>query len=139
MKKFIRILCLVLSLSIVISLVALNRGFASGAGDGKGILAYGVDVSSWQGKIDWQKVKNDGKTFAILRIGTTKGKDTYFEENYINAKKAGLNVGCYFYTYAVTVEEAERMRKQFFRGLPGSSLSIRFFMIWKMLHSWQTE
>ena len=40
MKKFIRILCLVLSLSIVISLVVLNRGFASGAGDG----LYGKNV-----------------------------------------------------------------------------------------------
>ena len=82
MKRFIRFFCLVLSLIMMLSCTLINKGFASGAGDGKGIIAYGVDVSSWQGKIDWQKVKADGKTFAILRIGTTKGKDTYFEENY---------------------------------------------------------
>ncbi len=122
MKKFIRILCLVLSLSIVISLVVLNRGFASGAGDGKGIIAYGVDVSSWQGKIDWQKVKKDGKTFAILRIGTTKGKDTYFEENYKNAKAAGINVGCYFYTYATTVTEAKKDAQMVLSWLDGKQL-----------------
>ncbi len=122
MKRFIRVLCLVLSLSMIISLVVINRGFASGAGDGKGILAYGVDVSSWQGKIDWQKVKNDGKTFAILRIGTTKGKDTYFEENYKNAKAAGINIGCYYYTYATTVEEAKKDAEKVLSWLEGKQL-----------------
>lgn len=122
MKKIMRIICLMLSLSVIISLVAANRGFASGAGDGKGIIAYGVDVSSWQGKVDWQKVKNDGKTFAILRIGTTKGKDTYFEENYKNAKAAGINIGCYFYTYATTVEEAKKDAQMVLSWLDGKQL-----------------
>lgn len=122
MKKFIRILCLVLSLSLIISLTAVNRGFASGAGDGKGIIAYGVDVSSWQGKIDWQKVKSCGKTFAILRIGTTKGKDTYFETNYKNAKAAGVKVGCYYYTYATTVEEAKKDADKVLSWLSGKQL-----------------
>ncbi len=122
MKKIMRILCLILSLSVIISLVAVNSGFASGAGDGKGIIAYGVDVSSWQGKVDWQKVKNDGKTFAILRIGTTKGKDTYFEENYKNAKSAGINVGCYFYTYATTVEGAKKDAQMVLSWLDGKQL-----------------
>ncbi len=103
--KYRRIIFLILSFSILLSVFMVNEGSAAGAGDGNGILAYGVDVSSWQGKVDWQKVKNDGKSFAILRIGTSKGKDTYFEENYKNAKAAGMNVGCYFYTYATTEEE----------------------------------
>ena len=122
MKKFIRFLCLILSLSVIISLVSVNRGFASGAGDGKGILAYGVDVSSWQGRIDWQKVKKDGKTFAILRIGTTKGKDTYFEENYKSAKAAGIYVGCYFYTYATNVTEAKKDAEMVLSWLDGKQL-----------------
>lgn len=122
MKKIIRFFCLIMSLSVIISLISVNRGFASGAGDGKGILTYGVDVSSWQGKIDWQKVKKDGKTFAILRIGTTKGKDTYFEENYKNAKAAGINVGCYFYTYATTVEGAKKDAQMVLSWLDGKQL-----------------
>lgn len=123
-KKF---LSFVLSLLMVFSVFGITEGMASGAGDGKGILAYGIDVSSWQGKIDWQKVKNDGKTFAILRIGTGKGKDTYFEENYLNAKNAGINVGCYFYTYAVTVEEAEKDAETVLSWLDGKQLEYPVF------------
>ncbi len=125
--KYKKVLSLVMSLILVFSVFGITEGFASGSGDGKGILAYGVDVSSWQGKVDWQKVKNDGKTFAILRIGTGKGKDTYFEENYKNAKKAGLNVGCYFYTYATTVEGAEKDAETVLSWLDGKQLEYPVF------------
>lgn len=120
--KYKKFLSLIMSLILMLSAFGITEGFASGAGDGNGILAYGIDVSSWQGKIDWQKVKNDGKTFAILRIGTGKGKDTYFEENYKNAKNAGLNVGCYFYTYATTVEESEKDAETVLSWLDGKQL-----------------
>ncbi len=120
--KYRRLLSFVLSLCMVFCLVGIEKSFASGAGDGKGILAYGVDVSSWQGKVDWQKVKADGKTFAILRIGTTKGKDTYFEENYKNAKAAGINLGCYFYTYATTVKESQKDAEMVLSWLDGKQL-----------------
>lgn len=120
--KYKKLLSFILSLCVVLSLFGISEGSASGAGDGNGILAYGVDVSSWQGKVDWEKVKNDGKTFAILRIGTGKGKDTYFEENYKNAKNAGLDVGCYFYTYAVTVEEAQKDAETVLSWLDGKQL-----------------
>ncbi len=123
MKKFIS---LFLSLCVIASLFGVTGVFSSG-GDGNGILAYGVDVSSWQGKVDWQKVKNDGKSFAILRIGTTKEKDTYFEENYKNAKNAGLNVGCYFYTYATTVKESEKDAELVLSWLDGKQLEYPVF------------
>lgn len=127
MKYSKKMLSFVLSLCMIFSLIGIKEGFASGAGDGKGILAYGVDVSSWQGKVDWQKVKNDGKTFAIIRIGTTKGKDTYFEENYKNAKNAGMNVGCYFYTYATTVEDAQKDAETVLSWLEGKQLEYPVF------------
>ena len=117
-----RILSFLLTLSLIISLLCVTESFASGAGDGKGILAYGVDVSSWQGNIDWQKVRADGKNFAILRIGTTKGKDTYFEQNYENAKKAGMDIGCYFYTYATTVDGALADAEKVLSWLDGKQL-----------------
>lgn len=120
--KYKKILSLIMSLILMLSAFGITEGFASGAGDGNGILAYGIDVSSWQGKVDWQKVKNDGKTFAILRIGTGKGKDTYFEENYKNAKQAGINIGCYFYTYATTVKEAEKDAETVLSWLDGKQL-----------------
>lgn len=126
MKYMKKIISLFLSLCVIASLFGITEVFSSG-GDGNGILAYGVDVSSWQGKIDWQKVKNDGKSFAILRIGTTKGKDTYFEENYKNAKNAGLNVGCYFYTYATTKDESEKDAELVLSWLDGKQLEYPVF------------
>jgi GH25 family lysozyme M1 (1,4-beta-N-acetylmuramidase) len=71
-------------------------------------VAYlGVDVSSYQGNIDWTQVASSGVTFAMVRIGNTKyGLDTKFAQNVVNATNAGLRVGAYVYTYATTPEEA---------------------------------
>ncbi len=84
-----------------------DRGFPSGMkGDGT-IRAHGLDVSSWQDSgLDFKNIANAGYTFVILRCGTTRGKDGCFEEYYANAKAAGLNVGCYYYSYATTAAEA---------------------------------
>ena len=73
-------------------------------------MIKGIDVSKWQGEINWEKVKNDGIKFAILRIGYGKyenQKDEYFEKNYIEARKVGIFVGVYLYSYAKTVDDAK--------------------------------
>lgn len=67
----------------------------------------GIDVSKWQGNIDWTKVKESGIQFAMLRSSFgTNGKDSYFEKNYKNAKAVGMPLGAYHYSYAKTVAEA---------------------------------
>lgn len=69
----------------------------------------GIDVSKWQGTIDWNKVKASGVDFAIIRAGFGKlasQEDPMFDTNMSNAKKAGVNCGVYWYSYATTVEEA---------------------------------
>ena len=71
----------------------------------------GIDVSEWQGVIDWNKVKAAGIEFAMLRCGFGKNStqtDNYFEKNYKNAKAAGVPVGVYHYSYATTIKDAER-------------------------------
>lgn len=74
----------------------------------------GIDVSKWQGEIDWAKVKADGIGFAIIRLGygsadgTSCGLDGYFEKNVTNALKAGIDIGCYFYSYATSVAAAKK-------------------------------
>lgn len=74
----------------------------------------GIDVSKWQGEIDWAKVKADGVKFAMIRLGygsedgTSCGTDKYFAQNVTNAVKAGIDVGCYFYSYALSVEAAQK-------------------------------
>lgn len=86
-----------------------DRGYnGSMAGDGK-LYAHGLDVSAWQESgLNFQNFANAGYTFVILRIGTSYGKDTCFEEYYASAKAAGLNVGCYYYSYATSVAQAQQ-------------------------------
>lgn len=89
--------------------------------DEKGRLCYedeywtsyiGVDVSSYQKEINWQQVADDGVEFAIIRLGYRGyssgllNLDPYFEQNVRAAEKAGLQVGVYFFSQAVTTEEA---------------------------------
>lgn len=64
-------------------------------------VADGIDVSKWQGAVDWSKVAAAGIDYAILRIGTSDGMDTFFLNNYYGAKLAGIDVGVYLYTTAV--------------------------------------
>lgn len=72
--------------------------------------AKGIDVSRWQGTIDWAKVKADGVEFAMIGIGRYQnGKgipDTMFDTNMKNALAQGIKVGVYLYSQASTVEEA---------------------------------
>ncbi|MCI8992123.1 MAG: hypothetical protein HFG80_05255 [Eubacterium sp.] len=71
-------------------------------------LEYGIDVSRWQGNIDWNAVRNAGYTFVMMKATQeTNWKDPMFEANYAGAKKAGMKVGCYAYSKATSVAEAE--------------------------------
>lgn len=73
---------------------------------------FGIDVSTFQGEIDWKKVKEDGVDFAFIRIGrrgATTGllyPDDRFEENYQGSKNNGLLTGIYFFSQATSVKEA---------------------------------
>lgn len=74
--------------------------------------SIGIDVSKWQGEINWQEVKNAGVEFAIIRVGYQTDYDgdyvvdPYFVANIEGAKAVGLPVGIYFYSYAKNVEQA---------------------------------
>lgn len=73
----------------------------------------GIDVSKYQGSIDWSKVKSAGYDFAFIRVGycnydgaISEGFDPYYEVNMKNAIAAGMNVGVYVYSYAKTTDAA---------------------------------
>lgn len=70
----------------------------------------GIDVSSWQGDIDWAKVAKCGIRFAILKAGgsdsSTRYKDKKFERNYAGAKANGIKVGCYYFNGAACTSSA---------------------------------
>jgi len=67
----------------------------------------GIDVSTYQGNIDWNAVKTE-KKFAIIRMGYGKtGIDDQYENNYKNAKEAGVQIGAYLFSYAKDSEGAK--------------------------------
>mgnify|MGYP003303604279 CR=1 FL=1 len=74
--------------------------------------SVGIDVSKWQGKIDWETVANAGIDFAIIRCGyrgSSTGvivEDPYFKDNIKGATENGIKVGVYFFTQAITEAEA---------------------------------
>lgn len=83
-------------------------------------MSKGIDVSHWQGNINWIAVKDAGIDFAIIKAGgSDKGfyKDKKFEQNYINAKTAGVKVGAYYFvgkkckSYDDGAADAERFIK----------------------------
>ena len=74
---------------------------------------FGIDVSKWQKGIDWDKVKNEGVKFAMLR-GFSKTKDECFEDFYKSCKNRNIHVGCYIYVYATTVTQAKSYVQKFY-------------------------
>ena len=98
----------------------------------------GIDVSSWQGYIDWNKVKESGVEFAMIRIGFGyKGNDeivydSTFTNNLKNAKLAGIKVGLYFYTYAHNEKEASSQSEWIVNELKGEKLDLPIAFDWEI-------
>ncbi|MBR1623144.1 MAG: glycoside hydrolase family 25, partial [Pseudobutyrivibrio sp.] len=75
-------------------------------------VTYGIDVSKFQGTIDWSQVANSGVNFAMVRVGyrdSTTGEikaDTNAKYNMQEAEKYGIKIGAYFFSTAVTTDEA---------------------------------
>lgn len=85
-------------------------------------MKKGIDVSKWQGNVDFTKVKAVGYDFVIINAGYGRyasQKDPYFEQNYKNAKAAGLGVGAYWYSYAVSAQEAKQEAEVFLGVIKG--------------------
>lgn len=107
-----------------------------------GRIAYpgaqtGVDVSSHQGDIDWAAVAQDGVTWASLRAGRrgyTEGglfTDEKFEANYTGARAANLDVGVYFFSQAVSVDEARAEAAYLLKLLNGRTLQGPVVFDWE--------
>lgn len=86
-----------------------------------------IDVSYCQTGVDYNKVKNSGIDAVIIRAGfgkETYQKDSEFETHYRNAKKAGLAVGVYWYSYAYSVAEAKQEAKVCLACIRGKTLEL---------------
>ena len=88
----------------------------------------GIDVSEFQGKIDWKKVKNDGIEFAILRCGYgmdfSNQDDVEYERNANECERLGIPYGVYLMSYANTVEEARSEAEHVLRLIEGRKISL---------------
>lgn len=71
------------------------------------VLARGIDVSRWQGEINWSQVAADDVSFVMLGTRSKGAVDPYFHRNIQQASAAGVKVGVYIYSLATTVEMAE--------------------------------
>lgn len=86
----------------------------------------GIDVSKWNGNIDWKKVKNSGIDFAIIREGYGKKSPTQvdkkFKENIEGAKNEGIHVGAYHFSYADSINDAKLEAEFCLENIKGYSL-----------------
>ena len=124
MKKFIHKQIILL---ITYFFIIMTSSFAIGP---KSNLSYsGIDVSEWQGYIDYEKVKEAG--IDVVFIKSSQGsnwKDPYFEINYVNAKQNGLKVGFYHYLTAVSEEEAVQEARFFASVISGKQVDCKLVM-----------
>lgn len=79
----------------------------------------GIDVSSYQGDIDFEQVKSAGIDFVIIKAGEWNHTVDKFEENYAAAKAAGLHIGFYWYCDGKTISEIEQEADACIKALEG--------------------
>ncbi len=105
----------------------------------------GIDASDYQGHIDWQKVKASGMDFVILRCawrgygqaGTLHVDDSFY--TYVQgARDAGLEVGVYIFSQAVTPEEAAEEADHVLEIIEGLEISLPVFWDWERIHNGDT-
>ncbi len=95
------------------------------------VTAKGIDVSEWQGDIDWNAVAANDIQFAIIRAGYgmyESQTDSSFVKNYTDAKAAGLDVGTYWYSYAKTPEEAVKEAEVFCKVIEGCQFEYPLYV-----------
>lgn len=107
---------------------ASDGSLVTGSGD------MGIDVSKWNGNIDWNAVKNSGVSYVIIRCGyrgSSKGnliEDSKFASNIKGATAAGLKVGVYFFTQAVDEVEAVEEASMVLDQIKGYKISYPVFL-----------
>ena len=97
----------------------------------------GIDVSEWQGEIDFEKIKEAGVEFIIIRVGGTKGTemdyflDKQFKRNIENANKYNIPVGIYFFTYSGSSKEAIKNAKWVLKQIKGYKIDLPIAFDWE--------
>ena len=101
----------------------------------------GIDVSKWQGDIDFKKVKDAGATFVMIRVGSQQGVDgeyildPYFKQNIENALANDLKVGVYFYSYANSKKEARKQATWVLDQIKDYEINLPIAFDWECYNS----
>ena len=125
-KRFIILLVFIVTMLFQFYILVLPSFAFSPSGD---TIYEGIDVSSWQGEIDFSQVKASG--IEVVYIKSSEGfrsVDSYFEQNYANAKNAGLKVGFYHYVTARSVEDAVKQANFFVSTISGKNPDCKLAM-----------
>ncbi len=88
----------------------------------------GIDISEFQGEIDFEELRRSGIEAVYIRVGTGEYTDEYFAENYERAKAAGLKIGFYHYVTARSVDEGRRQARFFASLAAGREPDMRLAM-----------
>ncbi len=97
----------------------------------------GIDVSKWQGDIDFAKLKENGVEFVMIRVGGTRGKngkyfvDEKFKQNIKNANKENIPVGVYFYSYADSSKKAKEEAKWVLNQIKNYQVDLPIAFDWE--------
>lgn len=93
------------------------------------VFQQGADLSKFNRNVDMKLAKKNGMDFVILKAGSGySGEDPKFQQNYRNAKAAGLNVGAYWYSYAVNVEEAKEEAVRYLKILKNKQFEYPVYL-----------
>lgn len=98
----------------------------------------GIDVSKWQGNIDWKKVSSAGVEFAIIRIGGQDGVngehyfDSHFKDNIKGALENKIPIGLYYYSYATSVKEATKQVKWIVKNINDYDITLPIAFDWEI-------
>jgi len=101
-------------------------------------ISNGIDVSQWQGDIDWNKVKASGIDYAFIRVGfrgwgkvgtlDNTTRDSYYEKNMKEATAAGIKVGIYIFSQAITTKEAQEEAQYILDRIGSYQISMPLIM-----------
>lgn len=93
------------------------------------VFQQGADLSKFNRNVNMKLAKQNGMDFVILKAGSGySGEDPKFQQNYRNAKAAGLNVGAYWYSYAVNVEEAKEEAVRYLKILKNKQFEYPVYL-----------
>ncbi|EWM54920.1 glycoside hydrolase family 25 protein [Ruminococcus flavefaciens] len=127
--------------TIDLSKLIMRNGYAFYEEDGKVVSTTGIDISEFQGEIDWEQVKQADIDFAFIRVGyRTYGDgivtyDSAFQRNLEGAQKAGIKVGAYFYSQATNADEAVEEADAVIDALAPYNITYPVVYDWEIVHT----